>query len=221
MIRSALIVVGVLIGTTLNAQEFIAVNGALSDRDFYRLVSCAAPPGKACGRDVVRWPAAKARNLTIAVTRIDPTFPARKARAIDAALTAAAQDITGLNAGVRITRNQRRPDIRVLLMDHPEKSPLTGTGIAGLDGNFIDAAYVHIWWNGAKAITQGVIIMTPHVRDSSITSVMLEELTQSLGLITDIRGPHYRGTSIFDQDGNAVTRLRGQDAMAIRMHYAR
>ncbi|WP_415921190.1 DUF2927 domain-containing protein [Tateyamaria sp. SN6-1] len=203
------------------SQEYITTQGPLSDDAFYRLVSCAAPPGGACQKDVVRWAPRKARNLTVGITRIDDRFPNRNAARIRTAMTQAAREITDLNAGVAITTTTRNPDISVLLLDHPEHTPLQGTGIAGLDGNMIEAAYVHIWWNGRKQITRGVIVFTPHVALDGITSVMLEELTQSLGLLTDIRNPDYRHSSIFSQDSNQVTVLRGQDAMAVRTHYAR
>lgn len=218
--RQALILIAMLTAATAAAQEFIEVETRLSDRDFYRLVACSAQPGGPCAEDIVRWPARKARALSVAITRIDPTFPARKAELIDSALTVAAAKITELDAGVRITRTTHRPNIKVLLMDHPEKSTLTGTGVTGLDGNFIDAAHVHVWWNANKRITKAVIIMTPHVGVGGIRSVMLEELVQSLGLLTDIRGSYYHRKSVFDQDSNAVTNLRGQDADAIRRHYA-
>ena len=37
------------------AQEFIKSKGRLSDRDFYRAVACAAPPGGACQKKALRW----------------------------------------------------------------------------------------------------------------------------------------------------------------------
>lgn len=50
---------------------------------------------------------------------------------------------------------------------------------------------------------------------------MLEELTQAMGLMTDIRNPYYDETSVFSQDTNASTELGEQDIMALKRHYAR
>jgi hypothetical protein len=41
-----------------------------------------------------------------------------------------------------------------------------------------------------------------------------------MGLVTDVLSPAYED-SIFAEDGNSVTRLRGQDAAALRRHYPR
>jgi hypothetical protein len=50
-------------------------------------------------------------------------------------------------------------------------------------------------------------------------SVMLEELTQAMGLMTDIRNPYYDAISVFSQDANIAKRLGEQDIMALRRHY--
>lgn len=221
MIRLGVVLFALSWGQMLAAQEHISTTGALSDRDFYRLVACAADPGGTCRKQFVRWPARKARTLTVGIARVDPTFPKRKAALIDTALTEAAARITGVGAGVAISRSESSPDIVVHLMDHPEQSPLKGTNVPGLDGNFIEAAHVHVWWNGAKEITASHIVITHHIRRSGIRSVILEELVQSLGLLTDIQNPYYRSLSIFEQDSNAVSVLEGQDARAIVMHYPR
>ncbi|WP_299611498.1 DUF2927 domain-containing protein [uncultured Tateyamaria sp.] len=213
------LVTWLICASAAGAQDYIETNGPLSDDDFYRLVACAAPPGQGCRDAIVRWSPRAARNITIGITRIDDSFPRRNARLIQTALTTAGQEIAALNAGVAFTTTNTRPDIRVLLMDHPQNTRLRGTGIPGLDGNFIEAARFQIWWNGDKHITRGVIVITPHIRPSDIRSMVLEEMTQSLGLMTDIRNPTYANSSIFSQDSNAITRLQGQDAMAVRRHY--
>ena len=48
---------------------------------------------------------------------------------------------------------------------------------------------------------------------------MLEELTQSLGFLTDIRNPLYESHSVFSEDSNSVTRLGPQDVTVLRWHY--
>ncbi|WP_299724486.1 DUF2927 domain-containing protein [uncultured Tateyamaria sp.] len=222
MIRKLLALMAIFLTTIpASAQEYIITKGPLSDRDFYRLVACAADPGGPCRKDIVRWPASKAKRLSVAITRTDPTFPERNARLIDAALTRAASEISKLEAGVTITRTTGKPDISVMLLDLPEDSVLQDTGIDDLDGNQIGAAYVHVWWDGAKRITKSVIIVTPDTGIADIKSIILEELVQSLGLLTDISNLHYRRNSIFDERSNHVKRLFRQDATAIRMHYDR
>ena len=54
---------------------------------------------------------------------------------------------------------------------------------------------------------------------SIFRSIVLEELVQSLGLVMDIDSKHYRSKSIFSERANRIKRLKGQDAMAFRMHY--
>ena len=48
---------------------------------------------------------------------------------------------------------------------------------------------------------------------------MLEELTQSMGLMTDIRNPYYETRSVFSEDSNSVVKLGEQDREALRLHY--
>ena len=52
-----------------------------------------------------------------------------------------------------------------------------------------------------------------------VAPVVLEELTQAMGLMTDIRNPAYEGVSVFSEDSNAVLRLGAQDKEALRRHY--
>lgn len=63
------------------------------------------------------------------------------------------------------------------------------------------------------------IAISARARPAEVASLLLEEVVQGLGLMTDISGPAYR-QSIFAEDGNATTSLAGQDAMALRRHYA-
>ena len=52
-----------------------------------------------------------------------------------------------------------------------------------------------------------------------VYSGMLEELTQCMGLWTDIGGSFYQSRSIFSETSNSRTRLGEQDIMALRRHY--
>ena len=61
--------------------------------------------------------------------------------------------------------------------------------------------------------------MRSDLHHSIIQSIDLEELVQSLGQVMDIGSKYYRSKSIFSERANRIKRLKGQDAMAIRMHY--
>lgn len=51
-------------------------------------------------------------------------------------------------------------------------------------------------------------------------SIMLEEITQALGLITDIQNPYYRSRSILSQNAdNSLKTLGIQDTMSLIRHY--
>ncbi|MEH6644791.1 hypothetical protein [Sulfitobacter sp.] len=51
-------------------------------------------------------------------------------------------------------------------------------------------------------------------------SVMLKEITQALGLITDIQNPYYRSRSILSQNAdNSLKTLGAQDRVALIRHY--
>nr|WP_275450658.1 DUF2927 domain-containing protein [Octadecabacter antarcticus] len=49
--------------------------------------------------------------------------------------------------------------------------------------------------------------------------IMLEELTQAMGLMTDIRNPYYETRSVFSEDSNTVAKLGVQDSAALRFQY--
>ncbi|MCX7567622.1 hypothetical protein OS189_14845 [Sulfitobacter sp. F26169L] len=49
---------------------------------------------------------------------------------------------------------------------------------------------------------------------------LLEEITQALGLMSDIANPHYRGRSILSQNAdNSLKALGDQDKIALIRHY--
>ncbi|MEM9639662.1 MAG: hypothetical protein AAGA94_18565, partial [Pseudomonadota bacterium] len=88
------------------------------------------------------------------------------------------------------------------------------------NGNEMPAAIFWIWWNGKKEITQAVILFANSVVLEEVPSIMVEEVVQATGLMTDIGSPWYRDRSIFAEfSDNTVTRLQPQDLMALRRHY--
>lgn len=205
--------------STAAAQEFIPVDGALPDTDFYRLVSCAAPPGGACQKPVVRWPRFAASDLTIGITRVDAGFSAQDARDYEAALEDAIAEINAAGAAIRLRKSRLRPDISVLLLDMEQGGVVEGSGIPGLDGVTIDAAWVHLWWNGTHSIQRGAIVFSSDLGGLVRRSTVLEEVFQSTGLLTDVESDWYRDRSIVSQNGTVRTTLGTQDIMALRRHY--
>jgi len=94
---------------------------------------------------------------------------------------------------------------------------MADTGVPVLEGRVLPLGQVMVRARNSW-IDQAVISMSVDTPRRAIASVVLEEVVQALGLMTDIRSPVYR-RSIFAEDSNSGTRLRGQDAMVIRRHY--
>lgn len=221
MLMLRLVLVLVLAAGAAAARDWVAASGALSDRDFYRLVSCGAAPGGPCQDPVVKWPDRDARDLTIAVFRVAAAYPLALRRAVSGALDATVAEINAAGSAVQLRRlrDGEAADIRVFLLDLREGDVIAGTGLDPLDGEDIEAARVQIWWNGRRRITDAAIVFARDVRRSDVRSIMLEETTQALGFLTDIRDPWYDTRSVFSEDSNSVTRLGKQDRMVLRLHY--
>lgn len=212
-------------GAGAAAQEFVVSEGALSDSDFYRLVACAAPPGKACRKPFVRW--AADRPLRVSIERIDPAFLGGKTKRAKAALQRAMQRIDDASAGLALVRvpEGQEADIRILFLDIPAGGKVTGSGVEGLDGQVLGGASTRVWYSAAArpgeetGIKRAAIVFSRTLSMRSYESAMLEELTQALGLMTDIRNPWYNTRSIFSEDSNARKDLGVQDIMVLQRHY--
>ena len=201
------------------AQEWIDLPARLSDEAFYRAVACAAPPGGECAKPFMRWPEARRGDLTVTLASVADTVRPYRLRLHRAGLDAAIAHINAADAGLRLRRIAQGPaDITVHVVATPPGGIIAGTGQPDLDGYLLPLARVALRVRGGT-IRRGAIAVSAHARRREIPSVLLEELTQAMGLMTDIRGPAYR-RSLFSEDGNSVTRLTGQDAMALRRHYA-
>lgn len=203
------------------AVEFVETLGPLSDEDFYYLVACGAPPGGACIDPIVRWAEADALSLTVSVAPVAPSYPKALGKEMLAALDRAIAEINGAQARLRLLRAEPGEvgRIRLFLTPVGENQPIRGTGISGVDGVEIGAGLTTVWWNDRREITEAVIVMAGDLPVPQVFPVLLEELTQSLGLLTDIRNPWYETRSVFSEDSNSVTRLGPQDVMALRRHY--
>ena len=211
----------VAMASPARALDFVRSEGILSDAEFYQLVSCGAAPRGACRDQPIKWPAAKRQNLTLSIAQRDAGFPSRTARSVLLGLRNAVRQINRIGADVQLVEASAgsAADILIYLQDTPEGGQIEGTGLRGLDGVTIEIGRFHVLWDHNREITRAGIVLSRDLDPRDAASVILEEIVQSLGLIWDIRNPAYRNRSIFDEDSNRVTALRGQDIIALRQHY--
>jgi hypothetical protein len=200
------------------AQETdgVASAGILPDEDFFRLVTCGAKPGEACRGPQPHW---RKPRLTLALAvgedPVAPEFEAKLHTAIDNALA----EINSAGAGISIVPGDgRTADITIRPTRIAEGTQLqdvpgfSGRGIMGV-------GYMTLWWDDSLRITEAVILISTSITDQDLASVMLEEITQSLGILYDIENPSYEGVSILSQTSNATTTIQGQDAALLRWLY--
>lgn len=206
-----------LLAAPAAAQEFVEAPGRLSDDAFYRAVACAAAPDGPCRKPFIRWPEDRRDPLSVSLTSVADGLPDYKRALFEAGLEEALDEINALDAGIRLAQTGRGADVDVHVVSTRPGHVMRDTGVPALDGNVLPLGRVALRARGGE-VREAVIAVSGHARRREIASVLLEEITQALGLITDIRGPAYR-RSLFSEDGNSVTRLRGQDAMALRRHY--
>jgi hypothetical protein len=201
------------------AQEFITARSALSDEDFYRLVSCAAPPSGDCQKPVVRWSRRDAKDVSVRIVQIADGYPTRLAAMIENGLDGTIAELNAAGANLRVSRAVADPDIGIHLLDMPAGGTVKGTGLVPLDGTVIETARAQIWWRGNQTLINCEIVYSRDVRQADVANLLLEEITQCMGLTTDIGGRYYERRSIFSQTGYEVIRLGEQDIMALRRHY--
>ncbi len=200
------------------AQEFVETSGTLSDKEFYRLVSCAAPPNNPCQKKQLHWPLGA--TLRVSLEPLAPVFLGGKQKRARAALVRALQHLNRVDMNLSLVQvaPELDADIRIYFVNTDGSTPITGTNISGVDGQTVHGARVSVWaQNGI--INRSTIIFGTRLHIRSYESAMLEELTQALGLLTDIRNPAYDSVSIFSQDSNASKTLGPQDIIALQRHY--
>ena len=120
-----------------------------------------------------------------------------------------------------------RADLRVGVMRRAAGFPAPQTADAALDAaieaiNGADAGLTLRQTTRAPHITtieRAAIILARDLPPDHYRAVLLEELVQAMGLLTDIRNTAYAGRSIFAADDNLTTALQGQDLVALRRHY--
>ncbi|SMX27600.1 hypothetical protein TRP8649_01706 [Pelagimonas phthalicica] len=210
--------IALLCPAILRAQEFVETEGLLSDEAFYRLVACAAPPDGTCAKKFLRWPSGD--QIRVSLEPLDRAFLGGKQKRAKAALTRAIQYLNRVPMNLSLTQvpPENDADIRIYFVDTDGSEPISGTGLPGVDGQTVAGARVIVWARNG-VINRSVIIFGTRLHIRSYESAMLEELTQALGLLTDIRNPDYDDISIFSQDSNASKTLGPQDIKALQRHY--
>ena len=203
------------------AQEFIQTDALLSDDAFYRLVACAAPPGADCSKPMIYWPQDKRSALRVGFVTKTPALAPWQERIYTRAFMEAVAEINKVCGGIQLKvaapTDTIPPDIALHVLDTRPGEEMVNTGVPVLEGRVLSLGQVMVRARNSW-IDQAVISMSVDTPRRAIASVVLEEVVQALGLMTDIRSPVYR-RSVFSEDSNSGTRLRGQDAMAIRRHY--
>lgn len=200
------------------SQEYIVTTGPLTDHDFYQLVSCAAVPREGCNEPSVRW---RGRVVTVTFAPIPLSYPEPLARELDRALDTAIAQINGAAPGLTLRRvSKSQPsDIKIHLQSIQVGDAIRGTGFPEMDGIPIGAAQVQIHWDGDLNLTDAAIVFAADIPTEQAAPIMIEELTQAMGLMTDIRNPYYQSRSVFSEDSNSVRKLGRQDREALRLHY--
>lgn len=203
------------------AQESIRSDARLSDDDFYNLVSCAAPVSGACQKDTVRWSPADAQDISLGFVKIAADYPKDLFKLADAGLDAAIAEVNAAHANLRLTRSDKIENLNVAiyLLALKNGDAIVGTGLDPLDGAVIEAAKAQIWWRADRSLINGAIVIAKDVDPDDMASIMLEEVTQAMGLLTDIDGYYYRTRSIFSETSNQRITLGDQDIMVLRRHY--
>ncbi|QYK41242.1 MAG: DUF2927 domain-containing protein [Paracoccaceae bacterium] len=202
------------------AETLVRLDQQVSDTDFHRAVACAASPGGKCRDPWVAWGRRTRMDLRVALMPPDPGYPAAIGRIVETSVDAAIAEINGTGAGLRLRRVApgERPHIRIMrsrLREGERTRDVPGFP----DGIAIGVGQFQIWWNGDRVLERAAILISSDIRAGEVRSVVLEEIVQSLGLWHDVEGAGYSELSIFDDNSNGVTWLRGQDRAILRLHY--
>ncbi|MBT8410885.1 MAG: DUF2927 domain-containing protein [Octadecabacter sp.] len=207
-----------LLAAPLAAQEYVVTDGPLPDGDFYNLVACGAAPGAACNMPYVAW---RKPAVTVTFAPVPLAYPAVLAKEMSRVLDTTLAQINGSAPGLNVRRVSKSESADIVLYLQPLRAgdTIRGTGRPELDGIPIGAAQVQIWWDEALRITDAVIVFAADIPLGQVGPIMLEEVTQAMGLMTDIRNPYYDSLSVFSEDSNSVVKLGVQDRMALRRHY--
>lgn len=208
------------------AQGFTRSLGQLSDRDFYRAVSCRAPPGQVCPTRAERWPLFLRGRLSISLAGVqgsDPHFVSRTRNALERAVA----EINRANSGVQL-RSVWGPqaslaNIQVFIVEPkgPQKK-IEQLSFPPLIGKTADPAVAVRSKLGTTILSAGIAIEKNPSIVSRLQPLMLEKILESLGLVWKIQNPFYETRSLFSPVRKSnLGRLTGQDLIALQLHYPR
>lgn len=208
------------------ARDFTRSSGKLSDAHFYLSVACKSKNGRSCSENLLRWPASFRRSLTVGLVSAkgDHITPEYRAE-LDRAVRNAVNQVNLAKAGVKLKLVSggaaRRANIQIFASKVGKSRRVIGLSYLALNGAKVSRAATRISAIRGRIFSAG-IVLSQSVDQPAISSVMLEEVVQALGLPYDILNPYYTERSIFAQSGpNRLADLKGQDAMALRRHYAK
>ncbi|MEP5029072.1 MAG: DUF2927 domain-containing protein [Marinomonas sp.] len=191
-------------------------DGPLTDDVFYRLVACAAPPQGECAKPFFRW---SKPTLTVGIATRARAFLGGKQKRAEAAVVRALQHLNAVEMGLTLRASDDAPDIVIHLLDTPRGAKIQLPEASKLNGLTMANAITVLDVNGPE-IRSASIAFSNTLTLRQYESVMLEEITQSLGLVTDIQNPYYRSRSIFSQNSdNSLKTLGAQDKLALIRHY--
>jgi hypothetical protein len=207
-----------LLATPLAAQEYVVTDGPLTDGEFYSLVSCAALPGQGCNEPIIRW---DPPVITVTLAPIPQTYPVDLAMEISRSLDTTITQINADDPGLSLRRVSKSQPAHILLYLQAIRAgdAIRGTGYPEMDGIPIGAAQIQVFWGGDQSLTDAAIVFAADIPIDQAGPIMLEELTQAMGLITDTRNSYYETRPVFSEDSNTVTKLGVQDREASRFHY--
>jgi len=193
----------------------------LTDDQFYMLAACNAPVGKDCRAPYVRWPKNVAHALGLAVVISGSTHDAGKHARIQAAVAVAIAEINSAGSGVQfrlVPEGQAKMVLHIVTRDEMRAYVKSSSSSSSREDSAA-VGYSTIWWNSHNWISNAEIRISDEILDRDIQSVVLEEIFQGLGFLTDIRGKDYAGRSILSETSNATVTIGGQDQMLLFRHY--
>lgn len=188
----------------------------MEDTAFYRLVACAAPPEGECAKPFYKW---NKTDITVGIIQRPPAFLGGKLKRAEASVVRAVQRLNATGMGITLRLDEADPDIQIHLLDIPRGQKITSSCRPLLNGRIMANAITALDVDGTT-INGASIGFSNTMTIRQYESVMLEEITQALGLITDIQNPYYRSRSILSQNAdNSLKTLGEQERMALIRHY--
>lgn len=206
-----------LLAAPVAAQDFIPARGLLSDDELHRILSCGAPIYGRCAIEPRAWPRDVALDVSVSrLQDVEPVSPALSAQ-VDLAIDQAIAQINAVGARLQLYRLPNNLPARVHIS---VRSPRSLTILTGEKHHRdLPGGMVVFEMDASGDIERINIFINSEIGLTDVRSIVLEELTQGMGLPYDISDPAYRRRSIFSQETNAVTVLTGQDAAMLRLHY--